>query len=274
MKLSDFLTDVGRPIAYYPGLRKITGSTTATIFLCQFVYWTGKESSGDGWIYKTSDEIESETGLSYHEQKTAREKLKSNNLISEKYARLDHQMYFKVNLETLNNLWGNPPTVIPESDNVALGNDALPHSLIGTTETTTENTSIEESFSSKKRTSKKGDLIDGMLSYSKDKDKTDAIEKVLARLDKTFGLNLPRNPDWQSLAKFILEQTNPTLDQWITWYISDDFRMTSSIHITTDKIRMWWPKAHRVERPIQKPVEKEDETKYVNLTEWRKEHGK
>jgi hypothetical protein len=72
-----------------------------------------------------------------------------------------------------------------------------------------------------------------------------------------------------------LEQTNPTLDQWITWYISDDFRMTSSIHITTDKIRMWWPKAHRVERPIQKPVEKEDETKYVKLDyeKYKKEHG-
>jgi hypothetical protein len=119
----------------------------------------------------------------------------------------------------------------------------------------------------KERTSKKGDLLDGMLHFSKDKDKTDAIEKVLARLDKTFGLNLPRNPDWQSLAKFILEQTNPTLDQWITWYISDDFRMTSSIHITTDKIRMWWPKAHRVERPIQKPVEKEDEVYVTDLKE-------
>jgi hypothetical protein len=127
-------------------------------------------------------------------------------------------------------------------------------------------TSIEDSFLQRKRTSKKGDLVDGALAFLP-KDKTVDIEKVLARLDKTFGLNLPRNPDWQSLAKFILEQTNPTLDQWITWYISDDFRMTSSIHITTDKIRMWWPKAHRVERPIQKPVEKEDEVYVTDLKE-------
>ena len=62
MKLSDYLVGVGRPIAYYPGLRKLTGSTNVTIFLCQFVYWTGKGDNEDGWIYKTSDEIEAETG--------------------------------------------------------------------------------------------------------------------------------------------------------------------------------------------------------------------
>ena len=72
MKLSQFLTDVGRPVAYHPKLKKITGSTTATILLCQFIYWRGKESNKDGWLYKDSDEIEEETGLTYNEQKTAR----------------------------------------------------------------------------------------------------------------------------------------------------------------------------------------------------------
>jgi hypothetical protein len=141
MKLSDFLTDVGRPIAYYPGLRRITGSTTATVFVCQLLYWTGKEKDGDGWIYKVSDEIENETGLSYDEQKTAREKLLAAGLIEEKYARLEHRMYFKVNLETLNELWGNGESDIRETGNTALGKAESPDSLNrNLTENTSQNT--------------------------------------------------------------------------------------------------------------------------------------
>jgi hypothetical protein len=51
MKLTDFLQDVGRPVAFYPSLRRITGSTTATLFLCQLIYWKGKEADKEGWIY-------------------------------------------------------------------------------------------------------------------------------------------------------------------------------------------------------------------------------
>ena len=141
MKLSDYIQGVGRPIAYYPGLRSITGSTTATIFLCQFIYWTGKESSKDGWIYKTSADIEEETGLSYDEQRTARKKLVSTGLIEENYARLEHQMYFKVDLDMLNEMWRKLNPQVPEMGNAKMGNVATPNSLIGTTEITTENTS-------------------------------------------------------------------------------------------------------------------------------------
>jgi hypothetical protein len=149
MRLSDFLTGVGRPVAYYPGLRRITGSTNATIFICQLVYWTGKESSGDGWIYKTSDEIEEETGLSYKEQTTAREKLIAAGLLEERYARLEHRIHFKVNLDALNSLWdsttptGGSPTDqgdVPETPVGKMGKRPLVNSLISNTETTTETT--------------------------------------------------------------------------------------------------------------------------------------
>ena len=141
MKLTDFLSDVGRPIAYYPSLRKITGSTTATILLCQFIYWRGKESDPNGWLYKTSDEIEEETGLSYNEQKTARANLVSAELIEEYYARLDHQMKFRVNLDMINLLWGTEQTVIPESDNPSFGK-AIIHDSLNESENTAENTTL------------------------------------------------------------------------------------------------------------------------------------
>ena len=60
MKLTDFLQDVGRPVAYYPSMRKITGSTNATILLCQLIYWCGKQRDPNGWIYKSVDEVEEE----------------------------------------------------------------------------------------------------------------------------------------------------------------------------------------------------------------------
>lgn len=139
MKLTEFLSDVGRPVAYYPELKKITGSTTATILLCQFIYWRGKEADPDGWLKKSSEEIESETGLSYNEQKTARKLLVSAGLMEEYYARLDHDMKFRLNLDEINQKWGKLKGNVPERDDSTFGNDGFPHSLNSNTETTTEN---------------------------------------------------------------------------------------------------------------------------------------
>ena len=145
MKLTDFLHDIGRPVAYYPELRRITGSVTATILLCQFIYWRGKESGGDGWLYKTADEITEETGLSYNEQKTARRDLIQAGLLEEHYARLDHQMRFRLNLDAINSKWGTAETIIPESDKVTFGNDDIQRSL-NESENTAENTTSIEKF--------------------------------------------------------------------------------------------------------------------------------
>lgn len=147
MKLTDFLQDVGRPIAYYPSLRKITGSTNATILLCQFIYWRGKESDPEGWLYKDAETIEIETGLSYEEQKAARRRLIETNLLEEYYARLEHQMWFRLILDTINEKWASWQCHAPEQGNATFGKKALPCSLIEsetTTETTTDNLPAQE----------------------------------------------------------------------------------------------------------------------------------
>lgn len=149
MKLTDFLQNTGKPIAYYPSLRKITGSTTATILLCQFIYWRGKESDPDGWLYKESAEIEQETGLSYDEQKTARKKLVENGLLEEHYARLDHQMKFRLNLDEINKKWSE--VEIPESRKTTFGKAESKYSLNSNTENTTEN-NHDDSFSKPAKT--------------------------------------------------------------------------------------------------------------------------
>lgn len=139
MKLTEFLQDVGRPIAYFPKLKRLTGSTTATILLCQFIYWIGKEADKDGWLYKTSEEIEEETGLTYNEQKTARKALVEAGLLEEYYARLEHQLRFRVCLDKINEKWGNEQPQNGECDDSTFGNDESPRSLNSITEITTEN---------------------------------------------------------------------------------------------------------------------------------------
>jgi hypothetical protein len=102
MHFNELFPDVGHPVAYYPRVAKAVGNVHAAIFICQFVYWTGKQRDPDGWIYKKQVEIEEETGLSRREQETARKKLKTLGLISEKFSDLPRRLYYRVNLEQMN----------------------------------------------------------------------------------------------------------------------------------------------------------------------------
>lgn len=104
MKLSDFIQDIGRPIAYYPALARLLG-VKAAIFLGQLIYWTGREASSDGWIFKTTSDIEEETGLSRKEQSHARKRLKELGILHQHYDRLHHRLLFKVDFRGLNALW-------------------------------------------------------------------------------------------------------------------------------------------------------------------------
>ena len=88
MKLSSFLRELGKVVAYYPDLNiRLIDSVPATLLFCQFMYWLDKTNDRDGWIYKTSDELREETGLSYYQQKSAREQLKQLGILEEKRLR-------------------------------------------------------------------------------------------------------------------------------------------------------------------------------------------
>lgn len=123
MKLSDFLSDVGRPVAFYPSLVKAMGDRNEAIFICQMAYWRGKEQNADGWIYKSSEEIETETSLTYKEQTNVREGLKEKNLLEERYARTEHKMYFKVNWDKVNEIWEHftDGQVLSEAEHMTAG---------------------------------------------------------------------------------------------------------------------------------------------------------
>lgn len=106
MKLSNYFENVGRPVAYYPRLAPFLGSVKATLFLCQLLFWEGKQrDKEERWIYKTQDEIQKETGLSRREQESARKQLRERGYLDEQYKGVPRQLFFRINLEAIDREW-------------------------------------------------------------------------------------------------------------------------------------------------------------------------
>lgn len=103
MRPSESLKIAGKPIAYYPKLAKPLGSTNASILFSHFFYWHDKTQHELG-IYRTAEEIEIETGLSVQEQRTARAKLRERGVLVETEKRIEHRIYYKLNLDAFDDL--------------------------------------------------------------------------------------------------------------------------------------------------------------------------
>jgi hypothetical protein len=104
---TDFLGQLGRTIAFHPEMARMLGSIKAALLLQQLIYWTPKAADPDGWVYKTAEEWEEETSLSYKEQRLVRRILgaKRFGVIEERHDRLQHRLYFRVNKQALDDLW-------------------------------------------------------------------------------------------------------------------------------------------------------------------------
>ncbi|MCQ9618369.1 hypothetical protein L1889_18185 [Paenalcaligenes niemegkensis] len=102
MRPLDTLRTVGRPIAYYSGIAKHVGGVNAAILLCQLMYWDELAGDQELGVYKTSEEWEEETGLSYREQAGARKKLRDLGLLVETVQRLKHRIYYRLDHDAFN----------------------------------------------------------------------------------------------------------------------------------------------------------------------------
>ena len=98
MRPSESLRIAGKPVAYFPQLVKPLGSVNASILFGHFFYWNDKGCSELG-IYRTAEEIEEETGLSRDEQRTARRKLRERGVLIETEKRIEHRIYYKLDLD-------------------------------------------------------------------------------------------------------------------------------------------------------------------------------
>ena len=106
MSLSESLKTTGQAVAYFPRLAKPLGSVNASILFGHFFYWSDKGSSELG-IYKTAEEIEAETGLTRDEQRTARAKLRERGVLIETEKRIEHRIYYKLDLSAFDELMKN-----------------------------------------------------------------------------------------------------------------------------------------------------------------------
>ena len=84
MKLRVFWRLLGNSAVYYPKLAKVTGGVTAAVLFCQLLQKQSELENPHDWVRITVDEIESETGLSYTEQRLARKRLVERSLLKQR----------------------------------------------------------------------------------------------------------------------------------------------------------------------------------------------
>ena len=127
-----------RPIAFQRSFIRLGIGVTASLFLSQMTYWTNR-SSDDGWVYKTQEEWEEETGLSRYEQEGARKKLRSINVLMEKRKGVPARLFYKVDNDVLYQLLicankdaENPHTGVRKTSKQVSGKPANIHTEITT----------------------------------------------------------------------------------------------------------------------------------------------
>jgi len=99
-----------RPVAFHPALARLGGSEAAGLFLSRAVDWSSEAEDAEGWFLKSRRDWERETCLSRSEQETARKRLRDLGVIEERYQRLNHEMYYRVNSSRLQELLTAPET--------------------------------------------------------------------------------------------------------------------------------------------------------------------
>lgn len=264
MKLTNYIIELGRPVAYYPKLKRITGSTTATILLCQLLYWSDKTGNKNGWIYKDSYDLEEETGLTYYEQKTARRTLISKGLVREEHQRLNHTFGFKINEDALNEAWEEETQkksqkVAPKSKYIS--DDETQMSMFESDEDADEVKPIVPKPVPQKpipivsaspvpererRTDAvvKGNMADGIIHYSQTEAfrKTKRLMEIRDTLERRFTINC-QDAKWNSFIDFAYSQeknSKRSVDKFIDWALVNGFHPA---YWSPEKMKTLYPQA-------------------------------
>lgn len=238
MRLSQHIINIGRAVAYYPKLKRLTKSTTASILLCQLLYSSDK--TADGWTDKDSYEIEDETGLTYNEQVNARKKLKELGILEEKYYRLSHKMSFYINQEELNRQWEELLSIPEKPENRPLPEE----------EANQENKTVPTAVSTQAHTTsaeKKGDIVDGYMNNTSIQKKIETLKEIKAEIEKQLDI-IADSPRWETFIEFAYGKKikkNENVSTFLLWAkMQPGF---SLIYWTPEKMRTLWPQAFIVD---------------------------
>jgi hypothetical protein len=88
-------------VSYPADFINVFGSHQAAVFLSQLIYWHGKGSDKEGWIYKTQAELEAEIGLTRRQQDAVRKRFRNAHLIEEKFSGIPRRLYFRLKMDNL-----------------------------------------------------------------------------------------------------------------------------------------------------------------------------
>ena len=92
-------------VAYHPALVGVSGGVTPALMLSQALYWTRvlgqRDTSRDGWFWKTREQWTQETALSRHEQDTARKRLAARPFWQQQRRGMPARLWFRVDLDAL-----------------------------------------------------------------------------------------------------------------------------------------------------------------------------
>ncbi len=92
-----------RPVAYYPRLAHVCGGVKAAVLLSQLLYWTGDQTviNRHGWIYKSVQDMQEETGLTKVEQKNARQDLMAKGVLECVLRGVPRIWHYRINMDRL-----------------------------------------------------------------------------------------------------------------------------------------------------------------------------
>lgn len=280
--------DLGRPVAFYPELKKLTGSTTATILLCQLLYWTPRTKHDDKWIYKTNYDIEEETGLTYNEQKTAKKLLSELGIIEYEVKRWDRTTRYRVEEETLNFLWEDIKSgstkeietpIVDEPDTPAEPDEESPEAYFKKKWEDGKESREEFEKTMKggiaKKKDKNLDLVDGVIDATKSYGMKRAgdVAKIITTIEKKLHMNISADKRWDSFVEFayINEKKGKPVHVFLEWLTSqNDFEVK---YWPPQRMMTFYPQAF-VETEKVKPIEnwadapvKEEEEVYAPMPE-------
>ena len=119
MKNTDPLRILDRPIAFHRVFVDWAGSVNAALMLSQLIYWSTRARDPKGWVYKTIQEWEEETGLTRMEQEGARRRLRRAGLVKEKKAGMPARLFFRVSRKRILELMEMDPPCLRKTRNQA-----------------------------------------------------------------------------------------------------------------------------------------------------------
>lgn len=189
-----------KPVAFHRVFVDLTGSVQAALMLSQAFYWSKRTSLPDGWFYKSSSEWTEETGLTRHEQDTARKHLKKTAFWKEKLRGVPATCHFNIDKTALFSSLLEIGKQVSSGEQFAINKQtSMPdngkHSI---TEITTENTFTESKDSVPKKplisepsteSEKKSNKGKGAIEFPEYKEFIAAWVAVY----KTVGIKMPRD---------------------------------------------------------------------------------